>query len=293
HLTPLSSAGDLDEATLRRYLDWLIDQGIQGLFPAGSTGEFVRFDEATWHRVVRVVCEHAAGRITVVAGAASPGVQETVKRCDAFKELGVDALVLVAPYYFPLSDDAVFAFFDAVATRVQHPIFLYHIPALANGISIPNIVRLAEEHPHIVGIKDSGGDVSRMAETIHAVGNVRDDFVCLTGYDAALAPMLAVGAQGGMVASSGIVPEVMLAIERLYKSGKVDAAMDLQRRFVPLFNEMIRVGSFPDGFRLGALARGFDLGPSWLPDSLDAATKQQAAERIQATILELLEHVPA
>ncbi len=141
---------------------------------------------------------------------------------------------------------------------------LYNIPMFANPIDIPTIRRLSEL-PHIIGIKDSSGDISFMLRMIAAVQPSRPDFVFLTGWEAALAPMLAIGCQGGTNASSGIVPEVTRKIYDLTTAGRLPEACCLQLKFLPLFDAMLVIGNFPDGFRAGVELRGFKVGSSRQP----------------------------
>ena len=265
NITPVDSAGRVDEDTLRRYVDWLIDRGVDGLYPNGSTGEFVRFNAQERRRIVQVVVDQTAGRVPILAGAAEANAKETIEACEAYGAMGVRAVAIVAPFYYRLSDQGVYAYFREIADAVSVDVTLYNIPLFASPISVDTVVRLASECPRVVGIKDSSGDLPNMMRMISQIRPIREDFCFLTGWDAALVPMLVAGANGGTNATSGVVPELTRSIHRSVVAGKIDEAMKLQYQLLPLFDAMISIGEFPEGFRAGARSRGWDLGPGRVP----------------------------
>jgi 4-hydroxy-tetrahydrodipicolinate synthase len=281
NITPVDTHGRVDEQKLRGYVDWLIERGVDGLYPNGSTGEFVRFSAEERREIVRIVVDQAAGRVPVLAGAAEANVKATIEACDAYGELGVRAVAIVAPFYYRLSSEGVYAYFREIAENVQVDVTLYNIPLFASPIDVSTVVRLASEFPRVVGIKDSSGDLPNMMRMISAIRPMRDDFTFLTGWDASLAPMLLAGADGGTNATSGVVPELTGAIYRNVLEGNLDEAMRLQYQLIPLFDAMISLGEFPEGFRAGARSRGWDLGPGRVPLS---DTQRQTVARTQREI---------
>ncbi|MCO8120215.1 dihydrodipicolinate synthase family protein [Stieleria sp. TO1_6] len=265
NITPVDRAGRVDEDTLRSYVDWLIDKGVDGLYPNGSTGEFIRFTAEERRRIVQIVVDQTAGRVPILAGAAEANVTETIAACEAYGAMGVRAVAIVAPIYYRLSDQGVYAYFREIADHVSVDVTLYNIPLFASPISVDTVVRLASECPRVIGIKDSSGDLPNMMRMIAQIRPLRPDFCFLTGWDAALVPMLIAGANGGTNATSGVVPELTRAIHRSVVAGDIDQAMKLQYQLLPLFDAMISVGEFPEGFRAGARSRGWDLGPGRVP----------------------------
>src|SRR6478735_4470143 len=103
NLVPLDASGNINEPELRRYVDWLIQKGVHGLYPNGSTGEFTRYTAEERRRIVRIVCEQCKGRVPVLAGAAEANVRETVAACEAYLECGARAVAIVSPFYYKLS----------------------------------------------------------------------------------------------------------------------------------------------------------------------------------------------
>jgi 4-hydroxy-tetrahydrodipicolinate synthase len=290
NITPVDSEGRVDEDKLCGYVDWLIDRGVDGLYPNGSTGEFVRFNAEERRRIVQVVVNQTAGRVPILAGAAEANVKETIAACDAYGAMGVRAVAIVAPFYYRLSSEGVYAYFRQIADAVSVDVTLYNIPLFASPIDVSTVVRLASDCPRVVGIKDSSGDVPNMMRMISAIRPMREDFSFLTGWDASLVPMLIVGADGGTNATSGVVPELTRAIHRAVLAGEIESAMRLQYQLLPLFDAMISVGEFPEGFRAGARSRGWNLGPGRVPLS-DA--QRTAVARTQREIDALVGEVAA
>lgn len=152
---PLDERGLINEPELRRFVSWLIDRGVHGLYPNGSTGEFTRFMPEERRRIVEVVADEAAGRVPVLAGAAEANVKETIAACETYSEMGVRAVAIVAPFYYKLTPESVYAYFAEIARNSPIDLTLYNIPMYASPIDVPTIRRLATEFPRVVGIKDS------------------------------------------------------------------------------------------------------------------------------------------
>lgn len=273
HMVPLDAKGAIDEDELRRYLAWLIERGVHGLYPNGSTGEFTRFTPDERRLIVRIACEAAAGRVPVLAGAAEANIKETLRACEVYAEYGARAVAIVSPFYYKLSPDSVYAYFREVALHSPIDVTLYNIPMFASPIDVPTLRRLVE-FERIVGMKDSTGDMSLMLRMMSVVKPVRPDFAFLNGWEAVLAPMIAVGVDGGTHATSGIVPELTRKIYDLALEGKSAEALALQRQLNPMFDEMLYSLDFPEGFRVGVELRGFRMGESRQP-----LTGPQLAER--------------
>ena len=169
NLVPYDNQGNIHEAELRRYVDWLIERGVHGLYPNGSTGEFTRFTPEERRRIVAIIADQAAGRVPILAGAAEANVKETLAACEYYAEVGVRAVAIVAPFYYKLSPASVYAYFKEIGDHTPVDVTLYNIPMFASPIDVPTVQRLAEECPRIVAIKDSSGDLPHMIRMIQAV----------------------------------------------------------------------------------------------------------------------------
>lgn len=283
-MVPLDPKGRINEAELRRYVDWLVAQGVHGLYPNGSTGEFVRFTPEERRRIVQIVCEQAAGRVPVLAGAAEANVRETIAACEFYTGLGARAVAIVSPFYYRLGPESVYAYFREIAIATPIDVTLYNIPMFASPIDLPTIQRLAELD-RIVGIKDSSGDVAFMMRMIAAIRPSRPDFSFLTGWEAVLVPMLLVGADGGTHATSGVVPELTRRLFDLAARRDLDAAIKLQYRLLELFDAMLYSADFPEGFRVAVSLRGFAMGQGRQPLS---EPQRVDRDRLQKVLLCLL-----
>ena len=276
-LSPIDIDGRLhDPDNYARYIDWLIDRGVAGLFVCGSTGELTRLIPSARRDVICATRDAVDRRVPIVAGVACPNVADTAKVADATRELGVDAVALTPPTYFNVSSDGVEAYFDAIATATSTPIVLYQIPAFASELTSDVVASLAARHAHIIGIKDSTGDVPAMMRTMAAVKAVRDDFFFHTGWDPVLASMVGIGVDGGTNASAGVIPEFSVAMYQAARRGDVTRAARMQAALVPAMDAMLSLAEFPQGFRVGASTRGWDIGATQTPLS------QRQLERAKA-----------
>jgi len=265
NIVPLDSAGEINEAELRRYTDWLIDRGVHGLYPNGSTGEFTRFTVEERRRIIAIMVDQTRGRVPILAGAAEANVRETIRACEYYHSLGVRAVAIVSPYYYKLSPQSVYAYFREIGDNTPVDVTLYNIPMFASPIDVPTVQRLSEDCPKIVAIKDSSGDLPHMIRMIAAVQPNRPDFAFLTGWDAALMPMLLIGCDGGTNATSGVVPEITRKLYDLTMAGRIDEARPLQYKLLKLFDAMIYSADFPEGFRAALGLRGINTGAGRQP----------------------------
>jgi len=272
NLVPLDARGEINEPELRRYVDWLIERGVHGLYPNGSTGEFTRFTFEERKRIIDIIADQVRGRVPILAGAAEANVKETLKACEYYHSLGVRAVAIVAPFYYKLGPQAVYAYFAEIGRNTPIDVTLYNIPLFASPIDVPTVQRLSENFEKIVAIKDSSGDIPHMIRMIKAVRANRPDFSFLTGWDAALMPLLLIGCDGGTNATSGVVPEITRKLYDLTLAGKLDEARQVQYDLVSLFDAMLYSAEFPEGFRAAVNLRGFNMGAGRQPMSPEQKT---------------------
>jgi len=285
NLVAYDTDGGINEAETRRYVEWLIGRGVHGLYPNGSTGEFTRFTPDERRRITDIIADQTRGRVPILAGAAEANVRETLRACEHYANLGVRAVAIVAPFYYKLGPQAVYAYFREIGRATPIDVTLYNIPMFASPIDVPTVQRLSEECERIVAIKDSSGDIPHMIRMIQAVRPNRPNFSFLTGWDAALMPLLLVGCDGGTNASSGVVPELTRRLYDLTLAARLDEARALQYDLVTLFDAMILHSEFPEGFREAVKLRGFAMGRGRQPLS---SSQQQGLEQLSRTLQCLL-----
>ena len=139
NIVPLDNRCRINEEELRRYVDWLIERGVHGLYPNGSTGEFVRYTAEERRRIVEIIADQNRGRVPILAGAAEANTGETIKACEHYAELGVRAVAIVSPFYYRLSSEGVYAYFKEIADNSPVDITLYNIPMFASPIDVDTV----------------------------------------------------------------------------------------------------------------------------------------------------------
>ncbi len=276
NIVPLDSRGDINESELRRYTSWLIEEGVHGLYPNGSTGEFTRFTAEERRRIVAIMADETRGRVPILAGAAEANVRETLAACEYYAGLGLRAVAIVSPFYYKLSPDNVYAYFKEIGEHTPIDVTLYNIPMFASPIDVATVARLADECPRIVAIKDSSGDIAHMIRLIKAVRPNRPDFSFLTGWDVALLPMLLAGCDGGTNAVSGIAPNITRRLFELAGELKLDAARRVQEQVLDLFDAVLYGADFPEGVRAAVELLGFRTGNGRAPLGPDQQAKVAA-----------------
>jgi len=285
NLVPFDEQGEINEPELRRYIDWLIEKGVHGLYPNGSTGEFTRFTVEERRRIVEIIADQTRNRVPILAGAAEANVKETLSACEYYASLGIRAVAIVAPFYYKLSPASVYAYFKEIGRNTPIDVTLYNIPMFASPIDVPTVQRLSEECERIVAIKDSSGEIPHMIRMIQAVRPNRPEFSFFTGWDAALMPMLLIGCDGGTNASSGVVPEITRKLYDTTLAAKLDEALPIQYDLVTLFDTMIYSAEFPDGFRAAVELRGFQMGRGRQPLSPEQKTDLLALQNTLQCLL--------
>lgn len=259
-LTPFDEEGKVDELSLRRITEFAIQQGVDGLFPNSSVGEFVQMSFAEKVRVMEIVVDQAKGRVHVTPGAAETHARGSIELAKEAERLGCQAVVITTPWYLPTSQEMIERHFEAVAEAVNIPIILYNIPIMTAPISYDVVKRLSRR-PNIVGMKDSSGS---MSDNVHFMDKIRlagtsEKFNFLVGREETFFPALMVGAKGCMTACAGIIPEIIVGIWQAFKNGHYDKAQELQYSFLQLLRAM-NAAPFPVAFKAAMEVRGFSMG---------------------------------
>jgi dihydrodipicolinate synthase/N-acetylneuraminate lyase len=264
NIVPYDTKGRINEDELRRIINWLGEKGVDGFYPNGSMGEFIRLSYEERKTVVRIVSEEARGR-PVLAGAAEPNVDLVLEMCRYCADLGCRAVSITGPYYYKLTQESIEEYFREIAAKSPIDIVIYNIPAFANEISVPVLKRLALDCPRIVGTKDTSRDMPRFQQVLHEIKPQRPDFSCLIGWEELLCSATFMGADGGTLSSAGVVPEVIMQIYNSAKAGDWETSKRAQFKLLDLFALMVNAPNFPEGFRAGYELRGFNIGNARFP----------------------------
>jgi len=211
-VTPFTDGGALDLAPFEDLVGWWLEQGIDGLVACGSTGEFAYLSPDERLRLFERAAAACAGKVPVIAGTGFPDTGTTLQVTRAAQELGVSAAMVVTPYYYPLSDEAMVAHYEAVASETFLPVFVYNMPPLAHVDLAPELIGRLARIEGIAGIKDSGGDLDALRAVI---AGTPDDFCVLTGSFPLLVDAVEAGASGAILALANLIPAACARIRRL------------------------------------------------------------------------------
>ena len=241
--TPFTADGLIDEPRLRRLVDRSIDGGVDGVVACGSTGEFAALSTDERRLVVETVVGQAAGRVPVVAQTGATSTAEAIRLSRHAQECGADVLMLIAPYYEPLSLPETTGYFRAVAEAVELPVMLYNYPS-ATGVNLdPETVgKLAREVENIRYIKDSSGDMGQATQLIH---RHREHITTIIGADNLILAALTEGATAVMAGTANLVPREIVAVHRAVAAGDFSTAQAEWNRIYPLIDAILSVPYVP------------------------------------------------
>jgi len=234
-VTPFRDGG-IDVSAFEQLIETQIAAGITGMVAIGTTGESPTLSHEEREQVIRVAVAKANKRSLVLAGTGSNSTEHAIAQTKLAEKLGVDAALLVAPYYNKPSQEGLFRHFKAVADATSLPIMLYNIPGRCGVDIVPETVaRLAKECRNIVSIKEASGSVERVGELRR---NLPDAFTILSGDDSLTLPFMAVGAVGVVSVASNLFPSEVSAVVRTCESGDLKSAEKLHRKLLPLFKDL-------------------------------------------------------
>lgn len=235
-ITPFEN-GKVAFQSLRKLVRWQLDEGIDGLVAVGTTGESPTLDHSEHSEVIATIAEEAAGKVPVLAGTGSNATGEAValtSRADA--QHGVSGMLVVAPYYNKPSQEGLFHHFSAIAEVTEKPIILYSIPSRCGiEIGVETCARLRDKYPHVLGIKEAGGSVERVARIRRLLGA---DYLILSGDDSQTLPFMSYGATGVISVASNLVVRELSQIVKLALANDFQAATKIALRLHPLFTDI-------------------------------------------------------
>ena len=203
-VTPFTSDDDIDEAAFRRLIDTQIESGVSALVVLGTTGENPTITEDERHRIVDAALGAADGRVPVIVGTGTNNTDESVAFSKAAVDAGADGLLVVGPYYNKPSQAGFAAHVETIATAAEAPIILYNVPGRTSfNIAPETALHLAEEVPHVAGIKEASGDIEQIDDLL---AHRPDGFGVYSGDDEMTLPLLAMGGDGAVSVISNALP---------------------------------------------------------------------------------------
>ncbi|MBT1175984.1 dihydrodipicolinate synthase family protein [Bifidobacterium callimiconis] len=230
-ITITKDDGSIDYELWGRHLDHLIEAGINGVLVFGSIGEFYAFPLDVKKQAVDFVVKHVASRINVFAGVGSTNLDDVEDFAKSAEASGVDALVVVSPYYFGPSPAAAKAYFGKVASMTDLPVILYNFPPRTGSDLTPELVaELASEYPTIIGIKDTVDTISHTRKVIRAVREVKPNFSVFSGFDEYYLVNRVSGGSGVICGLTNVEPETFAKLHKAYESGDYATAIEAAER---------------------------------------------------------------
>ena len=234
-VTPFSG-GNVAFPELKKLVNKQIRSGINGIVPMGTTGESPTVTHEEHLEVVQTVVEVVAGRVPVIAGTGSNSTREAVALTAKAHDLGVDAMLVVAPYYNKPNQAGLLAHFSRIAEATDKPIVLYSIPSRCGiEIGVSTVEALRAKYPHVCYIKEAGGSVDRVDQLKSAMGT---DITVLSGDDSLTLPFMAVGAEGVISVASNLLPKEVGKMVALAAANDFAKAAKIHRRLYPLFKAL-------------------------------------------------------
>jgi 4-hydroxy-tetrahydrodipicolinate synthase len=232
-VTPFTGSGAIDEKRLHELIEYQIAGGVRMLVPCGTTGESVTMSEDENRLVIRTTVELCRGRAKVIAGTGSNSTSTTIARSQAARDLGVDAVLTVAPYYNKPTQEGLYAHFRAIAESISGlPVVIYNVPSrTSSNISADTTLRLARDVENIVAVKEASGNLSQMMEILRGRP---EGFRVISGDDSLTLPLIALGGDGLISVASNEAPNLMSRMNDLALAGQWDEARALHYRLLPL-----------------------------------------------------------
>jgi len=286
--TPINRDGDVDPVGIRNVVNYLFENGVDGLSILGSTGEGPSLTIGQRQHALEASLEAANGRGAVFTGAASSVVSEVIASLKTIAGTGARGALVPPPYYYRLDTEGIIGYYQRIAEASPVPIIMYNIPSMTK-LQIPlQAVRVLIAHPNVMGLKDSSGDFGYFS-SLARIARESEGFTLYTGSDTMLAASLFVGGHGIIGGAVNVVPDVMTAIYRAYQQGDTANAVALAEKVVQA-NAAMQVGTFPAPMKgqyvLKGLCERYTAAP--IPPLTDTEMEQLRHQLTDAGVLQSL-----
>ncbi len=257
-VTPVDEKGKFNEPIMRKLVNYLIEGGVHGLFPMGTTGEFYAFSEDEVRHIFEVVVDETKGRVPVYGGANSISTRGAIRLMKICEEAKVDAVSVLTPMFISQTQDELYKFFEDVSKSTHLPIILYNNRPKTNVQIEPATVARLAQIENIVGVKDSTGDMTNTTEYIRLTRD-NDNFHVLMGRDTLIYAGLCCGTTGAIASCANVAPRICSDIYDKFIEGDHKAALDAQYTLAPL-RIATGMGTFPAVIKEGLVMQGINVG---------------------------------
>lgn len=279
-VSPMNADGTVKEEVLRDLVEYLIQKGVHGLTPLGSTGEFSYLTWSQRKRIVEIVVDAANGRVPVVAGVSHASIAESSRQAKEFEEIGVDGILAIMEIYFPLKDAQVYDYFAGIASAVNCPVVLYTNPSFqSNELTLDVIERLAAI-PNIEYIKDASGNMGKLMTIVNKVGDRIKVFSASANIPLFV---MMLGGVGWMAGPACIIPEQSIKLYDLAKEKKWDEGMEYQKKLWDI-NRSFQKYSLAPCIKAVLEIQGFAVGDPIPPLKPLSQNDKEELKRILSTL---------
>lgn len=264
-ITVIDENEKIDEAGMRRQVDFVINGGMQGILAFGSNGEFYQIEEDEMERGLRIMVDQAAGRVPVYFGIGAINTKKCVRLAKMAVANGAACVSILQPMFLKPTSEELYLHFKTIADAIpETPVLLYNNPGrVGYGISADMVDRLAHEVPNIVGMKDTSGDITLTEECVRRNRDV--NFKVFGGKDTLLYASLCVGAVGGVCTAGNFMPELIGDVYQKFVAGDLQGSLEAQFKLNPVRLSMDGA-SFPVAAKDMANLRGQNVGEPYLPN---------------------------
>ena len=266
-VTPMFNNGEIDKASLKKIIEYHIEQGTDAVVAVGTTGESATLTEAEHCDVIKTIVEYVAGRIPVIAGTGANSTTEAITLTRKAKEAGADACLIVTPYYNKPTQEGLYLHHKAIAEAVDIPQILYNVPGRTACDMLPETVGRLSKVPNIVGVKEATGDLTRIAQIRTLTG---PDFALYTGDDATSREFCLLGGNGTITVTGNVAPRLVHEMIKAAMQGDKETSLAIDNKLVDLHKHLfIQSNPIPVKWavaEMGLMKDGIRLPLTWLTE---------------------------
>ncbi|OUJ19463.1 Dihydrodipicolinate synthase, DapA [Methanonatronarchaeum thermophilum] len=255
-ITPFDRNDEVDVEGFKKNIDYVIDNGVSGLVPCGTTGESATLSYQEHKRVIELAVETAKGRVPVMAGTGSNSTREAIELTGYAEDVGVDIAMVITPYYNKPTAAGLIKHYREVASSVNIPIVIYNVPSRTGTNIQPETVATLSREKNIIGIKEASGDINQVSDVIE---KTTQNFTVLSGDDSMTLPIMALGGKGVVSVAANLAPKRVSMMVEAIKNNNIGKARKLHYELAPLYRTLfIETNPIPvkTGAELIGLASG-------------------------------------
>ncbi|ALM74647.1 4-hydroxy-tetrahydrodipicolinate synthase [Thermococcus barophilus] len=285
-ITPFTEKLEIDFDAIKWLVEYQIRNGVDGIFPNSTTGEFVHLTKEESIKVVEAVMESSKSDVWIIPGISQNCTLRCIELGKIFEDLGVDGAIVTPPFFFKPSTEQLKLHFSMIAERLSIPLIIYNIPS-TTGVVIPVGVykELAQEYSNIAGAKVTYGNFEYFRNLVQEVKSIRKDFSILTGMDTLLLPLLEIGGDGGIMALANVLPQIHKAVYTYWKERKYEKAIEANSKLMQLVRIYDIASSFPTAVKTALHVLGTPIKPYVRPP---LTQESKEVERKIKNILEIV-----